>query len=67
MPELRQMGLAMLPQAGVALGMALVAARNFPDQGGAILPVVIAATVVFEVIGPLATRWAIARADVSAA
>jgi hypothetical protein len=31
-PELRRMGLAMLPQAGVALGMALIAARHFPDQ-----------------------------------
>ncbi|MCP3982897.1 MAG: cation:proton antiporter [bacterium] len=63
MPDLRRLGLAMLPQAGVALGMALVAARHFPDQGEAILPVVVAATVVFEFVGPLVTRWAVTRAD----
>lgn len=54
-------GLALLPQAGVAVGMALVAAREFPAQAETILTITIAATVVFEILGPLATRWAIRR------
>jgi Kef-type K+ transport system membrane component KefB len=57
----RWMGLAMLPQAGVALGMALVASQRFPAVGDAILPLVVAGTVIFEVIGPIATRIALER------
>jgi len=52
----RWMGIALMPQAGVALGMALVAAQRFPDLSDIILPVVIGATVLFEVIGPVLTR-----------
>jgi hypothetical protein len=55
------MGLALLPQAGVALGMALVATQYLPEIGDAILPVVVAATVIFELIGPIATRVALRR------
>jgi Kef-type K+ transport system membrane component KefB len=52
----RWMGVALMPQAGVALGMALVATQRLPDLSDIILPVVIGATVVFEVIGPVLTR-----------
>jgi Kef-type K+ transport system membrane component KefB len=55
----RWIGLALLPQAGVALGMALVAAQRFPEIGEGILPVVVAATAIFEVLGPVATRAAL--------
>ena len=57
----RWMGLALLPQAGVALGMALVASERLPEAGAQILPVVVAATVIFELLGPLATRHALER------
>ncbi|MGK7345255.1 MAG: cation:proton antiporter [Candidatus Nitrospinota bacterium M3_3B_026] len=56
------MGVALLPQAGVAMGMALVAARRFPDFMETILPVVIGATIFFEIIGPVFTRIALTRA-----
>ena len=56
------MGLAMLPQAGVALGMALVAMQRLPTLGEIIVPVVVGATVIFEVIGPVFTRLALRRA-----
>jgi len=52
----RWMGTALMPQAGVALGMALIAIERRPDLGEIILPVVIASTVLFEVIGPMLTR-----------
>ena len=58
----RTMGLALLPQAGVALGMALVAAEKLPEYGHEVLSVTIAATVLFEVTGPVLTRWALVRA-----
>jgi Kef-type K+ transport system membrane component KefB len=58
----RWMGMALLPQAGVALGMALVAADRLPGVGASLLPLVVASTVVFEVLGPVATRVALDRA-----
>jgi hypothetical protein len=50
-----------MPQAGVAIGMALVAAERLPAQSEAILAVAIGSTVVFEVAGPFATKVALAR------
>lgn len=52
----RWMGLALLPQAGVALGLALLASQSFPEFRDIILPVVIGSTVIFEIIGPVITR-----------
>ncbi len=52
----RWMGIALMPQAGVALGMALVAIERRPDLGEIILPIVIASTVLFELIGPVLAR-----------
>jgi Kef-type K+ transport system membrane component KefB len=57
------MGVALLPQAGVAIGMALVASNRFPEYSQIMLPVVIASTVVFEIIGPIFTRLAIQRSN----
>ena len=54
-------GLALFPQAGVALGMALVATQRFPELEADVLPVVVAATVLFELSGPILTRLALAR------
>ncbi|MDZ7754121.1 MAG: cation:proton antiporter [Gammaproteobacteria bacterium] len=57
----RWIGLALLPQAGVAIGMALLASQRFPEFKDVILPVVLGATVFFEVTGPVMTRWTLAR------
>ena len=56
-------GLALMPQAGVAIGMALVAAERLPQHAEALLAVAVASTVLFEVAGPFATQAALARAD----
>lgn len=58
----RWTGLALLPQAGVALGMALVAEQRLPGPGATLLPLVIGSTVVVELLGPVCTRLALARA-----
>lgn len=55
------LGAALLPQAGAAIGMALVASSFFPEYKTTVLPLVIATTVFFEIIGPLFTRTAIRR------
>jgi Kef-type K+ transport system membrane component KefB len=56
------MGVALLPQAGVAIGMALVASNYFPEYRQTLLSVVIASTIFFEIIGPVFTRLALLRA-----
>jgi len=50
------LGCCLFPQAGVALGMALLATDRFPELKDLILPVVIGSTVIFEIIGPVITR-----------
>lgn len=57
----RWMGVAMLPQAGAAMGMALVAATHYPEYGQTLLSLVISSTIIFEIIGPVMTRWAIMK------
>ncbi|MGD8514667.1 MAG: cation:proton antiporter [Granulosicoccaceae bacterium] len=54
-------GLALLPQAGVAIGMALLASQHFPEIKNVILPVVLGSTVIFELIGPIITRWTLVQ------
>lgn len=61
-PRIRWLGLGLVPQAGVALGMALYVKAYFPELGGLILPVIIGSTIVYELIGPLCTKLAISRA-----
>ena len=56
------MGLALLPQAGVAIGMALIASSYFPEHRQILLSLVISSTIFFEIIGPIFTRIAIRRA-----
>ncbi len=58
----RYMGMAITPQAGVALGMALVAANHFPELENTFIPLVIGTTVFFELTGPFFTRLALIKA-----
>lgn len=54
-------GVALLPQAGIAIGMALIAAQRFPQWGAQIIALTISTTVVFEIVGPIATLIAVNR------
>ena len=58
----RWIGAALLPQAGVAIGMAIVAGDHFPDVRDLIITIAVGSTVIFETIGPLFTRLAVRRA-----
>lgn len=57
-------GLALMPQAGVALGMALVASHRFIELD-AIVTIIVSATVFFEIVGPICTRIALQRMKTS--
>ena len=58
----RYLGLGLLPQAGVALGCALVAKSDFPKVGSMIFTTIVATTVIYELIGPLCTKYALHKA-----
>lgn len=52
-------GSALIPQAGVVVGLALDASIRFPYLGSELLAVVMAALVVFEIVGPFAVQSAL--------
>jgi len=52
----QHIGWCLLPQAGVALGLALLAAEKIPEFGDRLLPLIIATTVVCEIVGPVFTQ-----------
>ncbi|MBN1662820.1 MAG: cation:proton antiporter [Deltaproteobacteria bacterium] len=56
------LGLGLAPQAGVALGCALIAKTSFPDIGPMILNTIIATTVAYQVFGLLLTKYALYKA-----
>lgn len=60
----KYLGLTLLPQAGVAIGMAQVVA-NEPDLAPwapAVTTVVLSATLIYELVGPLITKLALKKA-----
>ena len=55
------LGITLLPQAGVALGMC-VTASQLPGDGPMIRNIVLFAVLVYELVGPVATKWALTKA-----
>ena len=58
----KYLGFGLIPQAGVALGCALVAKSDFPQVGNMIFTTIVATTVIYELIGPLCTKYALRKA-----
>ncbi|HHE41089.1 MAG TPA: cation:proton antiporter [Dehalococcoidia bacterium] len=58
----KYLGFALLPKAGVTVGLALLAAEQFPSFGPLLLNAVLAATIINELIAPPLSRYAITRA-----
>lgn len=59
--QCRWIGLALTPQAGVALGMALVAANQFPEHAELLISLTIGTTIIFELSGPLLTQLSLQK------
>lgn len=61
----KYLGLTLLPQAGVAIGMAnqisSMEAFNVSNMGSLIVTVVLLATLVYEIFGPVITKWALTK------
>lgn len=56
------LGITLLPQAGVAIGMAQLSLTVVPEYGEQIRAVVLCATLVYELVGPLLTKLALQKA-----
>ena len=54
------LGITLLPQAGVALGMALTASSL--SDGAVVRNVVLFAVLIYELVGPAMTKWALTKA-----
>lgn len=62
-PNVRKyLGFALLPQAGVAIGMAQMCSAMMPKYAVQINTVVLSATLVYELFGPSITKFALSRA-----
>lgn len=58
----KYLGITLLPQAGVAIGMANIAREGLGDLGLKIYTVVLFSTFVYEIFGPMLTKWALTKA-----
>ena len=62
-PEIcKYLGITLFPQAGVALGMCAIASAELGDIGTLIRNITLFAVLVYELFGPLLTRWALTKA-----
>ncbi len=57
----KYLGITLLPQAGVALGMCTLA-MELGEQGNLIRNITLFAVLIYELFGPLCTRWALTKA-----
>ncbi len=58
----RHIGWCLLPRAGVALGLALLGAKQLGAQGSGLLALLLGTTFLFEVVGPICTRLVLSSA-----
>jgi len=58
----KYLGITLLPQAGVALGMCALAAKELGAEGNLIRNITLFAVLVYELVGPMMTKWALTKA-----
>ena len=57
----KYLGITLLPQAGVALGMCITA-RQLGSQGDLIRNITLFSVLIYELFGPMLTKWALTKA-----
>ncbi len=58
----KYLGFTLIPQAGVAIGLATTSLSIVPEFGAQIQTVILCGTVIYELIGPLVTKMALKKA-----
>lgn len=59
----KYLGLTLIPQAGVAIGLAATAMNVVPEYGAQIQTIILCGTVIYELIGPVITKIALKSAN----
>ena len=60
-PVCKYLGITLLPQAGVALGMCMTA-RQLGPEGDLIRNIILFSVLIYELFGPMLTKWALTQA-----
>ena len=55
------LGMALFPQAGVAIGLAITVSETHPELGQVISTVILSSVIVYEALGPFLTKLALER------
>ncbi len=55
----KNLGLALTPQAGVVIGLSVIAEQKFPEMTGVVTGIVLTGVIFFEVVGPLLLKRAL--------
>lgn len=58
----KYLGFTLIPQAGVAIGLSLAALKIVPEYGAMIRAIILCATLIYELIGPLVTKYILSKA-----
>ena len=58
----KYLGITLLPQAGVALGMSVSVAAQFGTEGAVVRNIVLFSVLIYELVGPLLTKMALTAA-----
>jgi hypothetical protein len=57
----RWLGFGLMTQAGLAIGLTLVIQQRFPAFAATVNTIVLSSIVVYEMVGPISTRFALTR------
>ncbi len=52
----KYLGIGLIPQAGVAIGLAMMCGTVVPEYAGEIMAVVVCGTIIYELVGPIMTK-----------
>jgi Kef-type K+ transport system membrane component KefB len=58
----KYLGFSLVPQAGVAIGIAQLAVTELPAYGSSIQAVILCATLIYELVGPVLTKVSLIKA-----
>lgn len=58
----KYIGFTLIPQAGVAIGLSLIAAQLLPEYGQTVRAVILSATFIYELVGPGITKVSLKKA-----
>ena len=59
---MKYLGLALLPQGGISIGLSMIVARELPQISANVVSLILFSVLVFEIAGPILAKIAITKA-----